>query len=157
MVTFDYVTEDALESKKTFNNGDFDYKWVIDVTDMDSATGDTSKGKWMATLSAVKTKEYITPTQRTEIARAIGIPQTKADVSCFDIASYGICANIKTMLGNNKSRILSTLKKEADIANLLFGFYMDRPLNAIGSTGWDFINGDSGAGLRRWAEENKTR
>lgn len=153
MVIFDFVTEDALESKKTFNNGDFDYKWVIEVTDMDSATGDTSKGKWMATLSAVKTPKHLTKEQLESIAQSCGIPQ--ADVTCFDIASYGICANIKTMMGNNKSRILSTLKKEADIANLLFGFYMDRPLNAIGSTGWDFLNGDVDAGLRRWAESSK--
>jgi hypothetical protein len=147
MVTFDYVTENALESKKTFNNGNFNYKWVIDVTDMDNATGDTSQGKWMATLSAVKTPKYLTKEQLADVANTCGIPQ--ADVTCFDIASVGICANINTMMGNNKSRILSTLKKEADIANLLFGFYMDRPLNAIGSTGWDFINGDFLAGLRK--------
>ena len=150
---FKDMTSDAMESEKTFNNREFDYKMVIQFTDMDEATGDTSKGKWMATLSAVKTPKHLTKEQLESTAQLCGIPL--ADVTCFDIASYGICANIKTMMGNNKSRILSTLKKEADIANLLFGFYMDRPLNAIGSTGWDFLNGDVDAGLRRWAESSK--
>jgi hypothetical protein len=144
---FKDMTSYAMESIKTLNNGDFDYKMVIQLTDMDEATGDTSQGKWMATLSAVKTPKYLTKEQLADVANTCSMESK--DVTCFDIAAVGICANIKTMLGNNKSRILSTLKKEANTASMLFGFYMDRPLNAIGSTGWDFINGDFLAGLRK--------
>jgi len=32
---------------------------------------------------------------------------------------------------------------------MFFGFMMDKPINRIGSTGWDFIKGDINAGLKR--------
>lgn len=55
-------------------------------------------------------------------------------------------------MGNNKGELLKAARKELLGVDMLFGFYMDRPLNAIGSTGWDFIKGDITAGFRKHEE-----
>ena len=34
---------------------------------------------------------------------------------------------------------------------MMSGFYLDRQMNAIGDSGWDFITGDIGASLRRYS------
>jgi len=48
-------------------------------------------------------------------------------------------------------KALAEAKHEAEVqAGMIFGFAMDRPQNAIGSTGWDLIKGDTLAGLNRY-------
>lgn len=43
-------------------------------------------------------------------------------------------------------------KEEAKQVKMLLGFYLDAPINMLGSTGWDFLDGDVTAGLKRLEE-----
>jgi len=66
------------------------------------------------------------------------------------LASYGVYAVLSRHDGNNYRAVLKEARKEAYMASaLMFGFYMDRPQNRIGSTGWDTIQGNLLAGLDR--------
>jgi len=47
-------------------------------------------------------------------------------------------------------------KHEAQLANMLFGFYMDKAVNRIGTTGWEAIKGDLTAGLARTIASGST-
>ena len=46
--------------------------------------------------------------------------------------------------GNNKEALLKAARKELMPISMLFGFYADRPVNAIGNTSWDFMRGQIG-------------
>jgi len=71
------------------------------------------------------------------------------------ICSYG-CG--KALIWDGYSNNYRKLMKQArdgayqQLSMPGMGFAMDRPQNAIGSTGWDFLKGDITAGLRRYSE-----
>lgn len=71
---------------------------------------------------------------------------------CQILIDYGISACVWQKQGHNKSQLLQEAKKELVGLSCMFGFYMDRVLNGIGSTGWDFMRGDLDAGLHRALE-----
>lgn len=71
---------------------------------------------------------------------------------CEILLDYGISACVWQKQGHNKSQLLQEAKKEFVGLSCMFGFYMDRVLNGIGSTGWDFMRGDLDAGLHRALE-----
>ena len=74
------------------------------------------------------------------------------------LSEYGIKATLWQQQGNNQTVLLKAARKELAVIRTLFGFYMDKPQNRIGSTGWDFIKGDALAGLHRHSNrpENAT-
>ena len=51
--------------------------------------------------------------------------------------------------GKNKRNLLLAARRELIVIGMLFGLYMDKPQNVIGSDGWDFIKGDILAGSYR--------
>ena len=139
--------EYTFETENTFNNGEFDYKFVISMIDMDNACGDVSKGKFMGNLSVVKSPKSIPKKEIKQVAKSMGVKESK--VTYADLAEYGICANVENMLGDDYDKVVEILKEKISIINMMFGFFMDRPLNSIGSTGWDFLNGDILAGMKK--------
>lgn len=58
------------------------------------------------------------------------------------LREYGLAPRLFSTQGNNKTKALRAARKELVAIGMLFGFYMDRPQNAIGATGWDWIKGD---------------
>jgi len=71
------------------------------------------------------------------------------EAKCQLILEYGTTVPLYQQGGNNMRELLKGARKEANNISILFGFYMDRPVNAIGSTGWDWIKGEILAGLGR--------
>lgn len=147
MISWIETSEENLETKETFNNGDFDYKMVVDVVNMEEACGDTSKGNWMVNLSVAKTPNALKKNKKTkeklnDIANCFSMKVS--ELTCSDIASYGLRVTTKTIMGNNLEKMIKKVKKEAELVNMLFGFYMDKRQNAIGNTGWDFLDGNIG-------------
>jgi hypothetical protein len=65
------------------------------------------------------------------------------------LLEYGIYATLWTKSGNDQDELEAEATKQLDIIHMLFGFYMDKSENQIGSDGWDFIKGDILAGLYR--------
>lgn len=66
------------------------------------------------------------------------------EVLSIMIADYGCKATLFSKAGNNMKLLLREARKELIAIRTLFGFYMDRPQNMIGNTGWDFIKGEIG-------------
>lgn len=58
------------------------------------------------------------------------------------LSEYGVFAPVWTGNGNNLRELLKQARREAQALRIMFGFYMDRYVNAIGSTGWDFVTGE---------------
>lgn len=63
---------------------------------------------------------------------------------CEILLDYGVSACLWSKTGNNRAQLEREARKELKMICFLFGFYMDRPLNAIGNTGWDWIRGEVG-------------
>lgn len=135
---------------------DFHYWLVIDVRpNEDWECGDKKQPKYWVSL-AVVSPEQASPEELQSAINSWGIPDDDlpwfmADplfpVECLH--SYGVAACVWQGHGNNLSLLMKEARKEAQLVEMLFGFYMDRPQNMIGSTGWDCVKGDLLAGLRR--------
>jgi hypothetical protein len=150
----DWESEMYLRSPK-FNNTDFDYWLIASLTYMEALRHDFKERYHMQLW-------VIAPSQVPEIRRdgylgSTGLNDEEwAVVDSGDqegmveyLVESGCGVIVWSKSGNNKATLLTELRKEAEIVNLLFGFYLDRPVNMIGTTGWDMLTGDVMAGLNR--------
>lgn len=130
------------------DNGEFYYWLVIELVNMWDATGDENADKYCVSLAVVSPdeagKENVSKADDGDYC-AFGDDECRVDA----LHSYGIYAQVWYKGGNNYSKLLKEAREQAHLCNMLFGFYMDRPVNAIGNTGWDAIRGDIGLGKRR--------
>ena len=122
---------------KKFNNGDFNYYLSYEIINMVDCVEEPTN-KYIVTLSAVS------PSQAGE--KALNEEDEKLNLSeeqkAILLSEYGAKATLFNNTGNNLNKLLKEIKEQAKLINLMFGFYMDKHLNRIGSTGWDFIKGE---------------
>ena len=130
------------------NNGDWDYWLVIEVINWVDVVGeDEAPAKWHVQLSAVA-PGAVNDKGKQSALQCYGIDPENAewDNSAFTVeilSAYGISAFLWQESGDNLRQLLITAKSEANMLGaVLFGFAMDRPQNAIGTTGWDAISGN---------------
>jgi len=64
-----------------------------------------------------------------------------------ELMSAGLCAHLWQDMSNSKIDLLQKLNEGMTDVHTFGGFKLDAAQNAIGSTGWDFMKGDSTAGL----------
>lgn len=126
------------ETKETFHHEEdglvFDYKYIIEAVWCD--------GSIFYGLYLVPDAKSLAPEKLTSVAKCSGIEEDEVDY--YDIFSYGI--NI--LVGNYEDKDCEDIKE--DIINLIaniytfvdgmFGFYMDKIQNRIGTSGWDMLN-----------------
>jgi hypothetical protein len=107
-------------------------------------------GKYHLTISAVA-PEAVGEQEMVSARRSMGAEGIELDPQWLAVmlADYGVKAQLWQKSGNNAKTLLQAARKEFGSIRIFFGFYMDRPQNAIGSTGWDFVRGDSLAALAR--------
>jgi hypothetical protein len=138
------------------NNGDWDYYMILNVINMHDATGEENQDKYIVELQAVSPaaagedniKQVLSQFDKDDLERYLQIP----DFVVGELATYGILAPLKTFSGNNITKLLQDAKRESQLAEMLFGFYMDGVKNRIGSTGWDCISGDILRPIREYQE-----
>lgn len=131
---------------KKLSNGEFDYWLVIDFINYEDATGEKARaGKYIIEVRAVS----ITEAGIDNLAQALqccgfALEDVKDSEICMVEAldSYGVHALMQTFQGNNAYKLLKEARKQLDMMNGLFGFYMDPAKNRLGHTGWDCIKGD---------------
>ena len=130
------------------NNGDWDYYLVLDIVNLEDCDfPDRDKDLYNVSIHAVSPQaagkenldkafaccgfddEFLEKYESNELI------QVEA------LATYGIFAQLWNRSGKNVNKLLTEARKEAKIAEMLFGFYMDRPQNGIGQSGWDCISG----------------
>jgi len=142
---------------------DFHYWLVLSVNpNEDWEYGDKKRPKYYVTLSVVS-PEAADPKELDAAIGSWGLPDDRLAeymkeplflVECLH--SYGVAAYVWQEQGNNLSVLMREARKQAQLVNMLFGFYMDAPQNMIGSTGWDCVKGDLLAGLRRYEDDEAT-
>jgi hypothetical protein len=134
-----------------FNNGEFDYWLVLELINMHDATGEEDQAKYVVELCVVS-PDQAGPENMARAFGSSGVPDDVREnpiVQVEVLHGYGISAHVVNRSGSNARKLLHEVRREAVMVNGLFGFYMDKPENKIGSTGWEFIKGDLNSGLAR--------
>lgn len=136
------------------NNGDFEYFLVLEVLDLREACDERGYVVSIHAVSEQKLGEdevnrLLSDYDQTEIIDE----QTKAAM----LAIEGYSAVLFCEKVFNKRKAVKLGKEQAEAIHVLFGFYMDQPLNLVGSTGWDFIRGDIMGGLSRQTSQERRK
>jgi hypothetical protein len=138
------------------NNGDFDYYLVIELLNWRETVGEReAPAKYNVSLSVVSPDEA-----KDNIGAALeccGITAEmletangyRAALLVDALHSYGVHTPVWSKDGNNWRALMREARNQAQCCAGLFGFYLDRPVNAIGTTGWEALRGDITAGLER--------
>jgi hypothetical protein len=140
---------------KKLNNGEFDFYLVMDVLSWEDVEPSAVKthGKYCVSLYSVSPSEAGTDGLKSAYDSCgftgeedfLKNPLAQVDV----LVSYGTYTQISSKSGNNLLELMRECRKEADAVNGLYGFYMDRPVNRIGTSGWEAQQGNILAGLNR--------
>lgn len=158
----DYLEWGAKWISNKCNNGEFDYYFVLSLTNLIDVCGERESaeagGKYLVDMDVIAPGEF---QDKDAVLRSCGESLCTWDNLAEDIkvemlSVYGGRAAIFSGIGNNFKKLFKEAKLKAKETEFLFGFAMDRCQNAIGSTGWDMLRGDVMAGLRRYKEAGKT-
>lgn len=132
---------------KRLNNGEFDYWLVLSVTNMHEATGEYDQDRYHVQIEAVSPESA----GKHNLDQALGSCGFSDDdlewyennplIQVNALSEYGIFAILWDKSGNNIHQLLKAARHESQLIEMLFGFYMDKPENRIGQSGWDLIQG----------------
>ena len=150
----DWDSEMYLRSPK-FNNGEFEY-WLVAQLMYLEHYGNQFKEKYHMALWVVAPGQ-VPEARRDEYLSSAGLNDGEwVAVESGDqerlvefLVEMGCGVIVWNRSGDNKATLLAELRKEAALVNLLFDFYMDKPVNGIGTTGWEMLTGDLMAGEKR--------
>jgi len=130
---------------------EIEYYLVIDFTNMRDACGPEAHASYHVSLDIVSPTSAGADKLRQAI-RDVGVPEDQADNPICQVEALhtnGLYAVLWSRGGNNARSMMAEARHWAQRVSSLLGFYLDRPQNKIGSTGWDLIKGDVMAGLDR--------
>lgn len=120
-----------------FNNGEFDYKILIEVINLDEAIGELGYG----VICGVSKLPAFLPVEKVkDIKETFCIEE----ITVSEIFEYGVYAKLGDAHALNMEELekaIAKFDKQVPLYNSLFGFYMDKYQNRLGNTGWDFLNG----------------
>lgn len=88
---------------------------------------------WNCCVSAVPVK--IPKKQQSELRSCMGIAPDQ-EITSWGLFEYGRCAPLVEM-DQDDPDFTAWLAKELPLIENLFGFYMDKPVNRMGTTGWE--------------------
>lgn len=153
-------TEDGFyQSKEEFVHKEdgltFKYRMCIEYT--------LCEGEMFYQLQLVPSPSSLYPTKLESVCDCCGRDTDECDY--YDVASYGDYVPLGTesidedKLNNETDKqMLDLIASVFETINSLRGFYLDKPYNAIGTSGWDlledFINGENfiQKTLKKWAK-----
>lgn len=132
------------ESKETFTHEEegltFNYKYAIEAVECE--------GKIYYGLYLVPCADSLDRSKRGVIADFCGVDES--DITIYDIQSYGcgvLMGSEDVISEEIDTTYLDKIASVCGIIDSLRGFYLDKPQNRIGTSGWDmlddYINGKS--------------
>jgi hypothetical protein len=127
---------------KKLNNGDFDYWMVIELINMNEHDPNAPFTYWVI-LSAVSPDEAKDQLESCCSCYGYELSEITDDEMKVEVLhGCGVSSPLWDSSGENYKKLMKGARKQARMAETLFGFYMDRPKNLMGATGWDVIKGD---------------
>ena len=139
------------ESKQTYKHREeglnFDYKFVIRAENAYELTGEPEyENVWHMEMLLVPTIDSLLPKKQKALQDMVGEDGEPNIIDLIDEGSYvqiGFEA-VKVDPAEGYDAVMNPKYDEAasvvDNMNAMMGFYLDKPWNMIGSTGWDILN-----------------
>jgi hypothetical protein len=115
------------------------YRIIVEMIDLCEVLGDEFVGKYQCIISCSPVR--LSKKQKEKVISYSG----NNSPTVYDIYKYGYYAVLEA-LEQDGNDFTEWLKNSLPRVKALFGFYMDRPQNRVGNTGWDFIKGKIGLG-----------
>ena len=140
-------SEEFLAITAKQNNGEFDWYGVLQWRDVD---GYDIGGKHLVTAYIVS-PDQLSDTEKDRACASLGMDEWPNDVSMQieAIVDYGAgLVPIFDKVGNNKRKLEQEARQHLNMSTFLTGFYLDRPINRLGTTGWEALTGNILAGLQ---------
>jgi len=135
------------DTKQVFDAGNVgECRLMVEIINFEEMGLETLDFKYACQISAIKQKHRLTKRQQKDITSSYCMEWK--DITPFDIMDYGYSAPLEIM-ESNENDFTAWINEMLPRVKMLFGFYMDRPVNRIGNNGWDFINGNIGWSKRR--------
>jgi hypothetical protein len=146
----DYATYGGKWIGPRQSNGEFDYWLVLELINWHDVVGEGyAPAHYHVSLSVVSPQEA-GEENLAQAKECCGEEKDMDDTTKVKaLHDYGVCTPVWSKDGNNYRKLMREAHKQTMSVVGLFGFYMDRPVNALGSTGWDFVKGNITAGLSR--------
>jgi hypothetical protein len=134
-----------------FNNGDFDYYLVIQFENLKESMGYEADHKYMVIINSVA-PSLVSEQDLKGAFESMGVDdpteqeRIRKDQKAIAgiLSEYGLSAPLFNDVGDNAKKLMDEAKKQGPTITGLYGFYMDKPVNRLGNTGWDFIKGNIG-------------
>ncbi len=125
--------------KKTISHPDgFSYKFDIVVIDLYEVAGDAgTEGKYAVGLYLVPTPNSLSKKALKEVANSMGVGTKYVDIR--SIQEYGHSILLKDLVTTTPEKAVLGLKKESEMIEFMIGFYLDKPVNRVGETGWTVL------------------
>lgn len=131
---------------RELNNGDWPYYLILELQYTEYWDSEwANKGLYFVSVYAVSpvaAKDKIADAARSMSMTDETLKAFPAPEQAIALKEYGIAVPLLQKQGNNKRRLLAEAHEQLPVMEGMFGFYMDRPVNAIGDKGWDLIKGD---------------
>lgn len=131
------------QSREVFEHNEeglsFKYRLCVRVTDLEEFDPSCA-GKTLVELQLVPLLESLGKKTRESVLKCCGVDD--GECSAMDIADYGA----EVTLASEECKTEEVDRKLESVANIyktvnsLRGFYLDRYVNRIGSTGWDLLH-----------------
>lgn len=139
----------ALKLSGQFNTGELTYYFLMRIDDTSEYCGAGCDMKKYAGTLYVVSPDYAGVRAIRTAMHAWGEafdttdranePVRDAVLECM--ADYGCAAPIVSYASNSKADVHRVLAREARACRSMFGFYLDRQVNACGDSGWDWMRG----------------
>ncbi len=130
----------GLFMSRKLHNGDWPYWLIMEIQNGKDLGESDDYHVSIAAVSPVAAKARLH-----EALMALGFNEENELVDDIDrvhaLYDYGIYALLHAASGNSLQKLMREARRTAFIKNSLFGFTMDAPLNKIGMSGWDCIEG----------------
>lgn len=126
-----------------FNNSEFDYQFLVKKIDLMEACGENGT---LVTFEVSKTPKFTSIEKLNDIKKCFGFESIE-EIVTEDICEYGLCVPIESKTCYSEKEIEDTINafsEQIPTINMMFSFYMDKPVNRIGNNGWDLLDGNIG-------------
>ena len=134
-------------SQKLDNCGEFTYWLAIKVNNLIDAIGEKEAKKYGTyNVQLVSVSPQQTVPELPAALRYCEMEDTDLDTlpeleKVGVLLAYGIYAVLWNKQGNNIKKLMKEARKQAQLTQVCYGLMMDRPVNALGASGWEAQQG----------------
>jgi hypothetical protein len=141
------------------NSGEFDYFFVVELLNWRETVGEREAPPetYNVSLSVVsphEAKDKLGAAMEccgiTEEMLATATEKGYRDMALVEaLHAYGVHTPVWSKDGNNWRALMKEARQQTRQCDCLLGFYLDRAVNRIGTTGWESLRGDLTSALDR--------